>query len=89
MEVAMRIEDAARINVEIERPANVLLLQVAPLECCQADLECQKRPYGSAVSRILVPKSVKFVRLVVQGDLAAGELCIKRHEVARRDRLPD
>ena len=65
MEIALVVEDAAREDVEVERPANVLLLQVAPLECCQADLECQKRPYGSAVSRILVPKSVKFVRLVV------------------------
>ena len=85
MEIALVVEDAAREDVEVERPANVLALVRAPFEGREADLEGEKRADSLAVSRILISETVELVRLVIEGDLRSAELRINCNKVTCRD----
>ena len=83
----MRVDYAPREDVEVERAPNVLPLETAPLERRDSELEGKEGSDCSRIADVLVAKRVKLVRLVIQGDLTAGELSVECYKVARLYRV--
>ena len=79
--------DGTRVDQDIKRPSDILILASTEPEACNSDLYHHKLLNTPLIFPIFVLKCVEFVGFVFDDELAAGEFCVEGHEFTCRYRL--